>query len=123
MNNKTLLKVAAVCSIIGAATTLILVLIDVPEAATFDDKIKLHENPKYMGKLWIFFFHPQLNLMAALGILTLLFRKKPALVVPGFLFIAIWAVTEAAQYAFTIDAINQYWRAGYLKATDETMRS
>ena len=123
MKNAKLLKLSAVCGVLGAVTTLVLVLIPVPEAATFDEKVLLYKNPQYMSKLWIFFFHPQLNLIALLGVVALLYKSRPELVFPGFLFVSIWAITEAAQQAFSIDAINLYWRSGYVKETSEIIRS
>ena len=122
MKSERLIKLAAVCSAIGAITTLVLVLIQVPEAKSFDEKVLLHDNARYIGKLWIFFFHPQFNLIAALGVAVLLYKRKPEFVLPGFLFIGIWAITESAQHAFLIDAVNQYWREGYNKVTDESVK-
>ena len=123
MKNEKLLKLSALCGILGSFTTLILVLIPVPEAVTFDEKLLLYKNSLYMGKLWIFFFHPQLNLVALLGVVALLYKRRPELVFPGFLFISIWAITEAAQQAFSIDAVNLYWRTGHVKETDDIIRS
>jgi hypothetical protein len=123
MKNAKLIKLSAICAILGSITTLVLVLIPAPEATTFDEKVMLYQNPQYMGKLWIFFFHPQLNLVALLGVVVLLYKTKPELVLPGFLFVAIWAITEAAQQAFSIDAVNLYWRTGYVKETDEIVRT
>jgi hypothetical protein len=122
MKNERLVKLAAVCSFIGAVTTLVLVLIQVPAASTFDEKVMLHLNARYIGKLWIFFFHPQLNLIAALGVAALLYKRKPEFVLPALLFIGIWAITETAQHAFLIDAVNQYWREGYMKETNESVK-
>lgn len=116
-------KVAAVCSMIGALTTLVLVLLEPPAAKGFEASVSLHTNKIYMSQLWIFFFHPQLNVMAGLGIAVLLYRKRPALVIPGLLFLMIWGITESAQKAFTIDAVNQYWRAQYSVETDPTLKS
>lgn len=122
MKNERLIKLAAVCAVIGAITTLVLVLIKTPPARTFDEKVMLYENASYIGKLWIFFFHPQLNLIAALGVTALLYKRKPEYVFPGLLFIGIWAITESAQHAFLIDAVNQYWREGYHTETDESIK-
>jgi len=119
---KNYLKTAAVCSLLGAITTALLIFLPATPASTFDDQVLLSGNPIYMSKLWVLFLHPQLNVIAVSGIAVLLFRKAQGLVIIGTFFFLIWAVTEAAQQAFMIDAVNQIWRAGYSVAEDERMR-
>jgi hypothetical protein len=117
------LRVAAICSILGAITTAVVVFIPVQAAETFDDKVSLHANVNYMTKLWIFFLHPQLNVMAAFGISVLFIKKFPEYIIPATLGIIVWAVTEAAQQAFAIDAVNQSWRAEYLQESNPQVKA
>jgi hypothetical protein len=117
------LRVAAICSILGAVTTALVALIPVPVAETFDEKVLLHANTNYMTKLWIFFLHPQLNVIAAFGMSVLFIKKYPEYIIPATLGMIVWAVTESAQQAFTIDAVNQTWRSEYLQETNPQVKA
>lgn len=117
------LRVAAICSILGAITTTLLIYIPIPAADTFDEKVVMYRHPNYMTRLWVFFLHPQLNLVAAVGISVLFIRKYPEYIIPATISIGIWAVTEAAQQAFTIDAVNQSWRPEYVQETNEQVKA
>ena len=122
-NLKGFLKVAAVCSFLGALTTTLLIFIPSPEAADFEAQVMLHQNKRYLSKLWILFIHPQVNFIAGLGIAVLLYRKFPLQVILGTLFLFIWAYTEMSQQALLIDGLNQFWRPGYLNAENEAAKT
>ena len=62
----TLVKVAGVCSFLGAVTTALLIFLPNPEAADFQAQAELAHNSLYLAKLWILFLHPQVNLIASL---------------------------------------------------------
>lgn len=117
------IKVAAACSIIGAITTALLIFLPSPEAKDFEAQVQLFNNKLYLSKLWVLFVHPQFNLIAALGIAAVLLKKYPEFIIPATLFISIWAYTEANQQAFMIDAVNQYWRPGYINAENEATKA
>ena len=117
------LKVAAICSFFGAITTSLLIFLPNPEAPDYEARALLHQNILYQFKLWILFFHPQVNIIASLGIAYLLFKKYPARIVIGTLFLFTWAYTEMSQQALLIDPLNQIWRPGYLAAEDPVSRS
>ncbi len=118
-----LLRAGAVCSFLGALTTALLMTLPYPEAADFESRVLLYENSLYLGRLWILFLHPQVNLLAALAIAYLLFRKYPLQVAFGMVFLAVWAYTEMSQQALLIDALNQIWRPGYLDAGTEPAKN
>lgn len=118
-SKKNLLTLAAVCSFIGALTTALLIFLPNPSAPDSEARARLHENGLYLSKLWILFIHPQVNFMAVLGMGYLLWRKNAALVIPGTLFLAVWAYTEMSQQALLIDALNNFWRPEYLRAASE----
>lgn len=119
MNWSKFLIVSAVCSILGALTTGLLIFLPAVEALDFESKVQLYQNKLYLTKLWILFFHPQFNMMASLGICVLLFKKYPLQMIPGTLFLLVWFYSEMSQQAFLIDALNQMWRPGYMLAADE----
>ena len=116
------LKVTAICSFLGAITTAVLIFLPSPEASDFQSQVLLFKNNLYLSKLWILFLHPQVNLLASFGIAYLLFKKYPLQIIFGTLFLSIWAYTEMSQQSLLIDALNQFWRPGYLEAGDETSK-
>ncbi|NAS14080.1 hypothetical protein [Poritiphilus flavus] len=118
-NGRLFLKIAAICSFAGALTTALLIFLPNPEAPDFESRVMLFENSLYLTKLWILFLHPQLNLIASLGVAFLLLKKYPWQIILGTLFLLIWALTEMSQQALLIDALNQIWRPGYMAAAGE----
>ena len=116
--DETFLKIAAMCSLLGAITTALLIFLPQPSAATFDAQLQLHQNPLYLFKLWILFLHPQFNFIASLGLGMLLIKHRPWAILIGCLFLGTWAYTEMSQQAYLIDALNQLWRPAYIAATE-----
>lgn len=123
MNWSRFLKAAAICSVLGALTTALLIFLPAAEALDFDSRVQLYQNKLYLTKLWILFFHPQFNIIASLGIAVLLIKKYPLQIISGTLFMLVWFYSEMSQQAFLIDALNQMWRPGYIEATDEITRN
>lgn len=121
-NINLFLKATAICSFLGAITTTILIFVPSPTATDFESQVMLFKNSLYLSKLWVLFLHPQVNLLACLGIAYLLFRKYPLQIVFGTLFLFIWAYTEMSQQSLLIDALNQLWRPGYLEANNEASK-
>jgi len=117
------LKFASICSILGAITTTLAIFLPNPETTGFDSMAMLHQNTLYLSKLWILFIHPQVNIIASLGVAALLLHKKPLHIIVGTFFLIVWAYTEMSQQALLIDALNQYWRPGYLGAENETIKA
>jgi len=113
------LRIASICSFLGAITTILLIYLPGPLAEGFEAQAELYLNSLYISKLWLLFLHPQFNTMAVLGITILFFKKHPEFVIPGTFFILVWALTEMAQQAFMIDTVNQIWRPDYLSEMDE----
>ncbi len=111
---------SAICSFLGALTTALLIFLPNPEASDFETSNLLYSNSLYLSKLWILFFHPQVNLLASLGIAYLMFRKYPFEIIFGTFFLLIWAFTEMSQQSLLIDALNQIWRPGYVGAPNES---
>jgi len=122
-NQKTFLKAAAICSFLGALTTTLLLFLPNPEATDFETRTLLFDNKLYLSKLWILFIHPQVNIIACLGIAFLLFKKYPLQIIIGTLFLLIWAYTEMSQQSLLIDTLNQIWRPGYIGADNEVTKN
>lgn len=113
------LKLAAVCSILGAITTALLIFLPNPSAPDFESRALLYENDLHIGRIWILFVHPQVNFIASLGIALIFWKKYPLHMILGIMFLALWAYTEISQQALLIDALNLTWRPGYVSAADE----
>nr|WP_298996051.1 hypothetical protein [uncultured Allomuricauda sp.] len=123
-NNQTLfLKLAGICSMLGAITTSLLIFLPNPIASDFESQTLLFENKLYLSKLWILFIHPQVNIIASLGIAYLLLRKYPAQMIIGSLFLLVWAYTEMSQQSLLIDTLNQIWRPNYVNAESEITKN
>lgn len=123
MNSKLFLKFAAICSFAGALTTALLIFLPNHEAVDFESRTLLYQNKLYLSKLWILFVHPQVNIIASLGIAYLLYKKYPFQIIMGTLFLLIWAYTEMSQQALLIDSLNQIWRPDYMAAQDEVSKN
>ncbi len=123
MNSKPLLTAAAVCSFLGALTTILLIFLPNPEAADFESRVALYNNSRYLTKLWILFLHPQVNVLASLGMAYLLIRKYPLPTIFGTFFLSVWAYTEMSQQSLLIDALNQMWRPGYINAETSDLKN
>lgn len=116
------LKLAAICSFLGATTTALLIFLPNPPAIDDESRAMLYESNLYMVKKWILFIHPQVNFIASLGVAWILLRRYPLQMILGTLFLAIWAYTEMSQQSLIIDGLNQLWRPAYVNATDEASR-
>ncbi len=122
-NYKPFLKLAVICSFLGALTTVLLIFLPNPVATDFESQTLLFDNKLYIAKLWMLFIHPQVNIIASLGIAYILLKKYPLQIIIGILFLLIWAYTEMSQQSLLIDTLNQIWRPGYLGAESEVTKS
>lgn len=122
-NQDYFLKSTAICSFLGALTTTLLIFLPNPDAPDFETRSSLYDNGLYLGKLWTLFIHPQVNLLASLGVAYLLLKKYPLQIVFGTFFLVVWAYTEMAQQSLLIDTLNQIWRPGYVEADNEVSKN
>ncbi|WP_224485570.1 hypothetical protein [Robertkochia aurantiaca] len=121
-NYELLLKITAICSFAGALTTIFLIFSPLPAAPDFESSNALYDNIMYLSRLWVLFFHPQVNFLASLGIALILFKKYPLQMLMGMLFLFVWAYSEMAQQALLIDAVNQIWRPQLATANDQVTK-
>lgn len=122
-NYKGFLKVASICSFIGALTTALLIFLPNPIANDFQSQTLLYDNKLYISKLWILFIHPQVNIIASLGIGYILLSKYPLQIITGTFFLLVWTIAEMSQQSLLIDTLNQIWRPGYIAADSELSKS
>ncbi|UXI65836.1 hypothetical protein [Tahibacter amnicola] len=114
-------RVAAICSMVSAATTLLLIFL--PYAYTggsdFDSRMARVNDPAAILRAWAYLIHPFLVVGAALGVAIRLRRLAAGLVLPGFLGFLLWGMSEAGQQAMTLIAFDR-WRHAWLVADAAT---
>jgi hypothetical protein len=113
-------RVAALCSIASAITTLGLIFLPgmLPPAEDFAARMARVDEPVYRLYAWVYFTHPFLVVTAALAVAVRLRFDAASLVVPGLLAFLLWGATEAGQQALTLFAFNP-WRIAWLAGDAE----
>jgi len=121
--SQTFYRTAAVCSLISAVTTLMLIFLPEFYAPAPDFAGRMHRviDPYYRLRSWVYLIHPFLVLMAALGIGMQIRRVSSTATVVGLLGFTLWAFTEAGQQTLTLFAFDR-WRLAWL-AGDEALRA
>jgi len=114
---------AAVCSWISALTTCLLMFLPylMVSAEGFEGRMQRVMDPAYVLRAWAYLLHPFVTGFAALAVAMRLRRLAPAIVIPGVIAFLLWAATEAAQQAVTLQMFDT-WRSAYL-AGDAAVRS
>lgn len=112
---------AAVCSVLSAITTLLLILLPrfFEPVQGFEGRMARVHDPLYGLRSWIYLLHPFLVLMAAIAVATRIRARASAAAVIGLLGFALWAFTEALQQTLTLFAFDK-WRALYAAADELT---
>ena len=122
--SKRFYQVAAVCSLLAAFTTLVLIF--APSAWSdvkdFEARVALPKMGAYRFYIYVHFLHPFLVFVAALALAERLRKQSNACALFGILAFGLWACTEAGQHALTMFARDE-WRLLYLGTTDEHARA
>ena len=96
MTNNSVLKIAGIAAIATAITTFLLWLLpklyDYP--ADINESVLLVNNPFYMGRLWVNFFHIPLALVAYFGLAYKLRERELPKVTLGMIWFLIWGLVE-----------------------------
>jgi len=115
-------RVAAVCSLLSAVTTLLLIFLPdlfLPVEDFAGRMARVHEGA-YQLRAWTYLLHPFLVFTAALGLALAVRQRAPVLAIAGVLGFALWAFTEAGQQTLTLFAFDR-WRVAW-ETADEAMR-
>ncbi|HEV3409588.1 MAG TPA: hypothetical protein VG095_04805, partial [Chthoniobacterales bacterium] len=120
-------RAAAVCSVLSAITTLLLIFLPkfYGPATSFEHRLALVHHPLFQLRAWAYLLHPFLVMTAALGVAAALRRIAANTVVPGFLGFLLWGFTEAAQQTLTLTVFRR-WAVQFAAAdaaTRETLRN
>ena len=116
-------RVAAVCSLLSAVTTLLLIFLPefFPPAPDFAARMARVYSGAYQVRAWVYLLHPFLVFTAALGVMLAIYRRAPVLALAGITGFALWAFTEAGQQVLTLFAFDR-WRLAW-DAADEITRA
>ncbi len=106
------LRVAAVCAVVSALTTLPIHLLDFP-GNTFEERLALRDNPLYLARFAIIAVHVCLVVVSMLGVALVRRRAAPALTTLGFLGYVLFASVELLRQSLAFFALNRSWRAAY----------
>jgi hypothetical protein len=116
-------RTAAVCSVLSAVTTLLLIFL--PEffapGEGFEARMARVYDPAYRLRSWVYFVHPFITLMAAFAVAMRLRILRPALAMVGLITFILWGFTEATQQGMTLFAFDK-WRLAFATA-DEAARA
>ncbi|AUP79452.1 hypothetical protein [Flavivirga eckloniae] len=115
---KRFLLLAIVCCLLSVITTLGIhsSLFELGELS-FDERIRVFENSKYItSKFWII-AHCLFVLIAMLGFLLIQFKKSPGFTIAGFVFFAVFSFTEIFRQMFVFFYLNNL-RRSYIETND-----
>ncbi len=112
------LLAAIVCCLMSVITTLGIHsnLFELGELS-FDERIRLFENSKYIANRFWVIVHCLLVLIAMLGFLLIQFKKNPGFTILGFVFFAVFSFTEIFRQMFVFFYLNNL-RRSYIQTDD-----
>ena len=121
----TFFKIASVCAIISSITTFLLWFLPFgySQPSNLDERIALHTNPFYMGRLWVNFAHIYFALIAYWAVVAKKSSESAGFVSLGFIFFLIWGITELMGVSVLIFALNYEWRKTLASQPDEAART
>jgi hypothetical protein len=116
-------KFAAVCSVLSAVTTSLLIFLPsfFAPGEGFEARMNRVNDPAYELRSWAYLMHPFLVVTAALAVAMRQRATHASVVIPGLLAFTVWGATEAAQQTMTLFAFDR-WREAWL-AGDEAVRA
>lgn len=120
MKNKfnNFLVLAIVCCLLSVITTVGIhsSLFDLGELS-FEERLRLFENPTYITKGFWVIVHCLFVFIAMLGFLLIQFRKSIGFMIAGFVFFAVFSFTEIFRQMFVFFYLNNL-RRSYLETSD-----
>jgi hypothetical protein len=117
----TFYRAAAVCSILSAITTLMLIFLPdfYQPVQGFEGRMSRVHDPAYVLRSWAYLLHPFITFTGALAIGLRIRRLRAAAAIIGIAGFALWASAEAGQQTLTMFAFDK-WRAAYFAADAAT---
>ncbi|HJS51227.1 MAG TPA: hypothetical protein VJ781_04950 [Pyrinomonadaceae bacterium] len=124
-SSRAFFRLAAIAAFLSGLTTLAVHLLPRLYAGPneFERLVGLHAEPIYILRLWIVLLHILLVVVSMLGVALRKLGDSPGLITLGFLGYLLFAAAELFRTAMGLAALNRSWRAAYVTATDEQVRS
>ena len=119
---KRFLLVAIVCCLLSVITTLGIHsnLFTLGELS-FDERIRLFQNSKYIANRFWVIVHCLFVLISMLGFLLIQFKKSPGFSILGFVFFATFSFTEIFRQMFILFYLNNL-RRSYIETNNDAVR-
>lgn len=113
---------AIVCCFLSVITTLGIHsnLFDLGDLS-FEERIKLFENSKYMANRFWVISHCLFVLISMLGFLLIQIKKSPGFTILGFIFFTVFSFTEIFRQIFVFFYLNNLRRA-YIDTNDAAIQ-
>jgi hypothetical protein len=123
-NTRSTIFWLGVCAVISSVTTVVnTVLPRLYSASGFDQQVALIYNPFYAARQWVLLAHPVFTLMAALGLLLVLWPRSPGRSAVAFLFGFVEKMTEFVLSTIIPFVVNGVWKEAYLTTADPAVKS
>lgn len=120
MQDKTFLRVAGICALITAITTIGVHYISFPNV-TFEERLLLSENNLYIAHRWMIILHCICVVTSMLGLLLIRWTESRGFMVLGFVFYCVFSVTEITRMVAVLKYLLPL-RQQYIGATNENVR-
>ena len=119
---KRFILIAAICCFLSVITTLGIHsnLFDLGDLS-FEERMKLFENSKYMANRFWVIVHCLFVLISMLGFLLIQVKKSPGFTILGFTFFTVFSFTEIFRQMFVFFYLNNLRRA-YLDTEDTVVQ-
>ena len=88
-------RAAAVCSVLSAVTTLLLIFLPdfFAPGDGYEARMARVHDPAYQLRSWVYFVHPFITMMAALAVAMRIRNFRPALAMVGLIAFILWGFT------------------------------
>ncbi len=117
---KSFLRFAAVCAILSAITTLIVHLYFTPPES-FEERIMLFKNSRYIFRNWSVIFHCMFVIVSMYAVFLLRKNESPGWMGTGFIFFTLFAVAEMTRM-FTALFYTSQLREKYYITADQSLK-
>ncbi len=115
------IRFAAVCCFLTVITTLGIHLDFSSQPTEFEQRVLLFKDTGYLFKCWWIIVHCLLVIVAMWGMALLQIRRSVGLAGLGFLFFAVFGITEITRQMFVLFYVNGL-REQYVMATSPTVK-
>lgn len=113
---------AAICCFLNVITTIGIHGLFSHGATNFEESLLLYKSNIYLANRWWVIVHCLLVIVSMWGVFLIQYKKSPGAAGLGFLFFAVFAITEIFRQFLALFYLNGL-RKNYLAATDEALKT